>query len=138
MAKNPYGQHAWSKHIELTSPYFKIEEEPWSAEQARMGDFAEIGVIVARVVCGFVLNNKLNADVSTHKALGIIILVLGCLQVMAILVRPEKESKTRKYWNWYHQGVGRILIIFAIANVFYGIHLGEKGKAWNAGYGAFN
>lgn len=55
---------------------------------------------------------------------------------MALLVRPEKESKTRKYWNWYHQGVGRILIIFVIANVFYGIHLGEKGKAWNAGYGA--
>ncbi|ONH92621.1 hypothetical protein PRUPE_8G184600 [Prunus persica] len=85
---------------------------------------------------GILLIIGLNADVSTHKALGIIILVLGCLQVMALLVRPEKESKARKYWNWYHQGVGRILIIFAIANVFYGIHLGEKGKAWNAGYGA--
>lgn len=24
---------------------------------------------------------------------------------------------------------------FAIANVFYGIHLGEEGHGWNAGYG---
>ncbi|RXH97911.1 hypothetical protein DVH24_010236 [Malus domestica] len=90
---------------------------------------------ITGVLCGFALNNKLNADVSTHKSLGIFVLVLGCLQVMALLVRPEKESKVRRYWNWYHQGVGRILIIFAVANVFYGIHLGEKGKGWSAGYG---
>lgn len=51
------------------------------------------------------------------------------------MARPDKASKVRKYWNWYHQNTGRILIIFAIANVFYGIHLGEKGKGWNAGYG---
>lgn len=54
---------------------------------------------------------------------------------MAFLARPNKESKVRKYWNWYHHNMGRILIIFAIANIFYGIHLGEKGKGWNAGYG---
>ncbi|KAH9745579.1 cytochrome b561 and DOMON domain-containing protein [Citrus sinensis] len=67
---------------------------------------------VAGVICGLVLENKFDADVSTHKGLGIFILVLGCLQVFL----------------W-------ILIIFAIANIFYGIHLGEKGKGWNAGYG---
>lgn len=54
---------------------------------------------------------------------------------MAILARPEKGSKVREYWNWYHHNVGRILIIFAIANIFYGIHLGEKGDKWNIGYG---
>ncbi|PQM42297.1 cytochrome b561 and DOMON domain-containing protein [Prunus yedoensis var. nudiflora] len=145
------------------SPYSKLRKSHGVLNMLGWGILMIIGVIVARylkpydplwfylhtciqsfgfifgiigVVCGFVLNNKLNADVSTHKALGIIILVLGCLQVMALLVRPEKESKARKYWNWYHQGVGRILLILAIANVFYGIHLGEKGKAWNAGYGA--
>ncbi|KAH7576567.1 hypothetical protein ACOSP7_003000 [Xanthoceras sorbifolium] len=86
------------------------------------------------VITGLVLNNKLDADVSTHKSLGILILVLGCLQVLAFLARPDKESKVRKYWNWYHYMVGRILIIFAISNVFYGIHLGEKGTEWRAGY----
>ncbi|KAK1567019.1 hypothetical protein Q3G72_007268 [Acer saccharum] len=86
------------------------------------------------VITGLVLNNKLGNDVSIHKSLGILILVLGCLQVMALLARPNKESKVRKYWNWYHYTVGRILIIFAISNVFYGIHLGEKGTGWRAGY----
>lgn len=40
----------------------------------------------------------------------------------------------RKYWNWYHYGLGRALIILAVANVFYGIHLGDAGSGWNAGY----
>jgi uncharacterized membrane protein len=58
-----------------------------------------------------------------------------CTQVMAFLARPEKSSKVRKYWNWYHYSVGRILIIFAVANVFYGIHLGKEGREWKGGYG---
>ncbi|KAL4352244.1 hypothetical protein GQ457_06G027810 [Hibiscus cannabinus] len=86
------------------------------------------------IITGFVLEHRLGVDVDTHKALGIFILVLGCLQVMAVFARPGKESKVRKYWNWYHQNGGRILIAFAIANVFYGIHLGDEGTAWNASY----
>ena len=54
---------------------------------------------------------------------------------MAFLARPEKSSKVRKYWNWYHYSAGRILIIFAVANVFYGIHLGGEGREWKGGYG---
>ncbi|XP_010524635.1 PREDICTED: cytochrome b561 and DOMON domain-containing protein At3g07570 [Tarenaya hassleriana] len=88
------------------------------------------------VICGLVLENRTKAStVSTHKGLGITILVMGCLQVMALLARPDKQSKYRRYWNWYHHNVGRILIILAIANVFYGIHLGKAGSAWNGGYG---
>ncbi|XP_065876272.1 cytochrome b561 and DOMON domain-containing protein At3g07570 [Euphorbia lathyris] len=87
------------------------------------------------VIIGFVLEDRIHANVSTHKGLGIFILVLGCLQVMAFLARPEKSSKLRTYWNWYHYSVGRTLMAFAIGNVFYGIHLGEKGSGWNVGYG---
>lgn len=36
---------------------------------------------VAGVISGFVLNNRIEAHVTTHKALGIFILVLGSLQV---------------------------------------------------------
>ncbi|GKU97812.1 hypothetical protein SLEP1_g10897 [Rubroshorea leprosula] len=86
------------------------------------------------VICGFVLEDRLSAHVPTHKGLGIFILVLGCLQVMAFLARPNKTSKVRKYWNWYHYSVGRILMVFAIANIFYGIHLGKEGHRWTAGY----
>lgn len=50
------------------------------------------------------------------------------------MARPDKESKVRKYWNWYHFSVGRILIFLAAVNVFYGIHLGNAGTGWNAGF----
>ncbi|CAH9075337.1 unnamed protein product [Cuscuta epithymum] len=88
----------------------------------------------AGVICGFVLENRLGINVHTHKSLGIFILVLGCLQVIAFLARPKKEAKVRKYWNWYHHNVGRILVILAIANIFYGIHLADAGSSWNAGF----
>jgi uncharacterized membrane protein len=54
---------------------------------------------------------------------------------MAFLGRLDNSLKVRKYWNWYRNSVGRILIIFVVANVFYGIHLVEKGREWNGGYG---
>lgn len=54
---------------------------------------------------------------------------------MAFLARPNKESKARKYWNLYHHNIGRILILLAIANIFYGIHLGKEGSAWTISYG---
>ncbi|KAG5232137.1 cytochrome b561 and DOMON domain-containing protein [Salix suchowensis] len=92
---------------------------------------------VAGVICGLVLEHRLGVDVSTHKGLGIFILVLGCLQVMAFLARPGKSSKVRKYWNWYHHSAGGILIVLAAANVFYGIHLARKGREWNVGMELF-
>ncbi|KAG6401330.1 hypothetical protein SASPL_138183 [Salvia splendens] len=88
------------------------------------------------VICGFVLDDRLSANVSKHKALGITILTFGCLQVLALLIRPDKSSKVRKYWNWYHFGVGRVLVFLAAINVFYGIHLGKAGSSWNAGFAA--
>lgn len=89
---------------------------------------------IAGIICGFVLKDRVSTNVSKHKAIGIVVLVLACLQVMAFLARPNKESKVRKYWNWYHYTVGRVLIFLAAVNVFYGIHLGNGGTAWNAAY----
>ncbi|OVA08760.1 Cytochrome b561 [Macleaya cordata] len=90
---------------------------------------------VSGVIAGLVLEDLLSAQVDRHKTIGILVLILGCLQVMAFLARPNKESKVRKYWNWYHYTVGRLLIVLAIANVFYGIKVGKEKKGWNAGYG---
>ncbi|KAK6145182.1 hypothetical protein DH2020_022002 [Rehmannia glutinosa] len=86
------------------------------------------------VICGLVLENRLDASVNKHKGIGITILIFGCLQVIAFLARPDKTSKVRTYWNWYHFGVGRALIFLAAINVFYGIHLGNAGSGWNAGF----
>ncbi|XWS75951.1 hypothetical protein CRYUN_Cryun01aG0135700 [Craigia yunnanensis] len=118
----------------IVARYFKQWDPIWFYSHAVIQSCAFI-LGISGVICGFVLEDRLKADVSTHKGLGIFILVLGCLQVMAVFARPNKESKLRKFWNWYHYCAGRLLIAFAIANVFYGIHLGEKGKGWNVGYG---
>lgn len=91
----------------------------------------------AGVICGFVLNSRVSRNVSNHKTIGIIVSFLGCLQVIAILARPDKASKSRKFWNWYHYGVGRILIFLAAVNVFYGVHLANGGNGWKAGYAIF-
>lgn len=36
---------------------------------------------ITGVLCGFLLDNRLQVDVSTHKGIGIFIFVLGCIQV---------------------------------------------------------
>nr|GMD12306.1 cytochrome B561 and DOMON domain-containing protein At3g07570-like [Ipomoea batatas] len=117
----------------IVARYFRQWDPVWFYSHTVVQTIAFI-LGFAGVICGLVLENRLGTDVDTHKGLGIFILALGCLQVIALLVRPNKEAKVRKYWNWYHHNVGRILVIIAIANIFYGIHLGDAGTAWNAGF----
>lgn len=62
-------------------------------------------------------------------------LILFGSQVLAFKLRPEKESNIRKYWNYYHHNVGRLMVILAFSNTFYGLHLGGEGSSWFAGYG---
>ncbi|MFS7953937.1 putative cytochrome b561/ferric reductase transmembrane [Helianthus anomalus] len=90
---------------------------------------------LAGVIAGVVLNDRIDAGVGKHKGLGVTILVFGFLQVLAFLARPSIDAKARKYWNWYHHNVGRLMILFAIVNIFYGIHLAKAGSSWNGGYG---
>ncbi|KAL9998187.1 putative DOMON domain, cytochrome b561/ferric reductase transmembrane [Helianthus debilis subsp. tardiflorus] len=90
---------------------------------------------LAGVIAGVVLNDRIDAGVGKHKGLGVTILVFGFLQVLAFLARPSIDAKARKYWNWYHHNVGRLMIVFAIVNIFYGIHLAKAGSSWNGGYG---
>lgn len=52
-----------------------------------------------------------------------------------MLLRPHKDAKFRKYWNWYHHWVGRTALVLAAANIFIGIHVGKPGKSWKVGYG---
>ena len=90
----------------------------------------------AGVIAGFKLNDDLpGAD--RHQALGIAILVFGCLQVLAFLARPGKGSKVRRYWNWYHHYVGRAAVACAVANVFVGLSVAHEASAAAAFYGVF-
>ncbi|XP_065009883.1 cytochrome b561 and DOMON domain-containing protein At3g61750-like [Musa acuminata AAA Group] len=96
-----------------------------------------IGFIIglAAVVTGKSLYDKLHASVHTHRGLGIFVLVLGILQVLAFFLRPDKDSKYRRYWNWYHQWVGRLALFFAAVNIIVGIRVGGAGSSWKVGYG---
>ncbi|KAG8054366.1 hypothetical protein GUJ93_ZPchr0001g29319 [Zizania palustris] len=87
------------------------------------------------IVAGFRLDDE--DEVGAHKAIGIIVLVCACLQVLAVLARPIKESKARKYWNWYHHYVGRAAVILGVGNIFYGLSLAKEGQEWSYVYGIF-
>ncbi|EES03440.1 cytochrome b561 and DOMON domain-containing protein At3g61750 [Sorghum bicolor] len=90
---------------------------------------------LAGVVAGVSLYNKIQADVPAHRGLGIFVLVLGILQILAIFLRPNKDSKYRKFWNWYHHWVGRLALFFAAINIVLGIKVGGAGNSWKIGYG---
>ncbi|BAF06988.1 cytochrome b561 and DOMON domain-containing protein At3g07570 [Oryza sativa Japonica Group] len=96
-----------------------------------------LGFVVGAVaiVAGFRLDGE--DDVGAHKAVGVAVLVCACLQVMAVLARPIKEAKARKYWNWYHHYVGRAAVVLGVGNVFYGMSLAKEGDEWSYVYGIF-
>lgn len=56
-------------------------------------------------------------------------------QVSAFCLRPNKDAKIRKYWNWYHHWVGRLTLFLAAVNIVLGIELGGAGIVWKVGYG---
>ncbi|XP_051131097.1 cytochrome b561 and DOMON domain-containing protein At3g07570 [Andrographis paniculata] len=117
----------------MVARYMRRWDPLWFYSHAIIQSIAfSLGII--GVICGLVLENRLDISVNKHKTLGIIILIFGTLQVMAVLLRPDKASKIRKYWNWYHHNAGRVVIVLAAVNVFYGIHLANGGTNWNTGF----
>ncbi|CAN6444708.1 unnamed protein product [Victoria cruziana] len=90
---------------------------------------------VATVIAGNLLYRKLKVNIPTHRGIGMFVFALSVLQVSAVLLRPHKDAKFRKYWNWYHHWVGRTALVLAAANIFIGIHVGKPGKSWKVGYG---
>ncbi|KAI7747646.1 hypothetical protein M8C21_032539 [Ambrosia artemisiifolia] len=118
----------------IVARYFKHKEPLWY--YLHVG-FQFVGFIFA-VAAGFVglnMYNKFNFHAPAHKGLGITAIVLSVLQVMAFFIRPEKDSKHRRYWNWYHHYVGRIALFFGCLNILLGIQLADAGSSWKIGYG---
>ncbi|KAH9321184.1 hypothetical protein KI387_015823, partial [Taxus chinensis] len=58
-----------------------------------------------------------------HRNLGIVMFTLGSLQTFALLFRPKKTHKLRKYWKSYHHFVGYACVIISVVNVFEGINI---------------
>ncbi|KAF8402169.1 hypothetical protein HHK36_013121 [Tetracentron sinense] len=71
---------------------------------------------------------------NTHRNLGIALFSLATLQIFALFLRPKKDHKYRIYWNVYHHGVGYVILILGIINVFKGLDILVPAKKWKTAY----
>lgn len=117
----------------IVARYFKQWDPIWFYSHIAIQVFSFLFGLVGFIL-GFVVDGFINAKVTHHKNIGILILILGFFQVMALFIRPKRGTKPRKYWNWYHHNAGRIMVIFAVSNIFYGIRLGMEGSSWYGTY----
>ncbi|KAF8379704.1 hypothetical protein HHK36_029148 [Tetracentron sinense] len=118
----------------IVARYYKNRDPQWYYLHIAIQSLGFI-IGLAGTVAGMRLYGKLHANVSTHRGIGILVAVLSILQVMALFLRPKKDSKSRKYWNWYHHWVGRFVLFFGALNILLGIQAGGGGRVWNLGYG---
>ncbi|KAK7262096.1 hypothetical protein RJT34_29656 [Clitoria ternatea] len=95
-------------------------------------------------ISGFGLGLKLGNDsedveYDTHRALGIVMVCFGTLQVFALFLRLNKDHKHRFYWNVYHHLIGYATIIISIVNIFKGFdtlenYVGNRYNKWKHAY----
>ncbi|KAM0901143.1 hypothetical protein ACQ4PT_020155 [Festuca glaucescens] len=121
----------------MVARYFRRQDPYWFyGHMAVQGVGFLVGI--AAVIIGFRLEDDDGLkNIDVHKAIGIAILAMSSLQVTAVLARPNKMSKVRRFWNWYHHNIGRIAILLAIANVFLGLTIAKEVSAYIVSYGVF-
>ncbi|CAD6260413.1 unnamed protein product [Miscanthus lutarioriparius] len=120
----------------ITARYFRQLDPCWFYTHMAI-QVSGYAVGIAGIVLGFRLNEDGLKNVDVHKALGIAILAMASLQVLAILARPDKTSKVRRFWNWYHHNIGRATILLAIGNIFLGLSIAQEISAYIVSYGVF-
>ncbi|RLM64734.1 cytochrome b561 and DOMON domain-containing protein [Panicum miliaceum] len=120
----------------ITARYFRQLDPCWFYSHLAI-QVSGYAIGIAAVVLGFRLNEDGLRNVGVHKALGIGILAMASLQVLAILARPDKTSKVRRFWNWYHHNIGRAAILVAVGNVFLGLSIAQETNAYIVSYGVF-
>ncbi|KAJ3700978.1 hypothetical protein LUZ61_004683 [Rhynchospora tenuis] len=118
----------------IIARYFRHKDPLWFYLHVAIQFLGYFGGLAA-VVAGISLYNKLHSDFRSHKSLGIVILVLASLQVIAFFIRPDQESKLRRYWNWYHHWLGRLALFLAAINITLGLKIGDAGSSWKLVYG---
>ncbi|KAJ7515440.1 hypothetical protein O6H91_22G013300 [Diphasiastrum complanatum] len=119
----------------ITARYFRQFDPTWFylhiAFQATGYIFA-----IAGVALGTSLTHKVpGVHFHRHRGIGIFVFVVASLQMLALVLRPNKEAKLRRYWNWYHHFMGSLAIFLAIVNIYYGLHIANAGDHWRVGYG---
>ncbi|GLJ31157.1 hypothetical protein SUGI_0624300 [Cryptomeria japonica] len=69
-----------------------------------------------------------------HRNIGIAVFAIATAQMFALLVRPNKENKYRKYWNIYHHSVGYTIVVLSIVNIFKGFDMLQPEHKWKRAY----
>lgn len=76
---------------------------------------------IAGLALGFTANGGWETDQPVHRDLGMAATALACVQVTALVARPDKHHAYRGLWYHGHAWIGRSAAILAIANIYYGI-----------------
>ncbi|XP_010548789.1 PREDICTED: cytochrome b561 and DOMON domain-containing protein At3g59070-like [Tarenaya hassleriana] len=71
-----------------------------------------------------------------HSIIGVVLFILGFLQILALKARPDKDHKYRRYWNWYHHAVGYVVIGLSIYNIYKGLAILQPANTWRIVYTA--
>jgi retron-type reverse transcriptase len=84
----------------IVARYFKDWDPFWFNFHASVQSLGFILGLIG-VISGLILNNQLHVNFNLHKALGIIILVLACLQVFSLGHRSSNSLKMRYFIKEY-------------------------------------
>ncbi|CAJ1950415.1 unnamed protein product [Sphenostylis stenocarpa] len=118
----------------IIARYFRHKDPLWFYLHAII-QFVGFTFGLTTVVLGLQLYSKMHAHIQAHRGIGIFVLVLTILQIFALILRPNKDSKIRKMWNCYHSWFGRLALIFAAINIVLGMKAAGAGSDWKIGYG---
>ncbi|KAI5019955.1 hypothetical protein ZWY2020_044843 [Hordeum vulgare] len=90
-------------------------------------------------LCGFAIGidlGNLSKGITylSHRNIGIVVLAIGTLEIVALILKPNKDHKLRVYWNLYHHSAGYAIIILGIVNVFKGMTILNVEEKLKTGY----
>ncbi|KAI7840047.1 hypothetical protein COHA_006253 [Chlorella ohadii] len=105
--------------------------DPWAIQS--------LGLVlgIAGFAIGFAIAGGWDGAFHVHRSLGMAATVLGIAQVSALVARPNKMSRWRRSWDFWHWWQGRAAAALAVANIFYGlINVQNVGTGGVAAYTA--
>jgi hypothetical protein len=85
-------------------------------------------------ITGLIAVRRSRGSRPTHRTLGILILILGVFQALAICLRPHKGAKLRGLWEIQHHWSGRSALILAVANVYIGFNILQPPTGWKVAF----
>ncbi|KAJ4719725.1 Cytochrome b561 and DOMON domain-containing protein [Melia azedarach] len=119
----------------ITARYMKVFADPAWFYAHIIFQTSAYALGIAGAVTGIYLGGKSHGvQHQTHRKIGIVLLVLGFLQLLALKLRPSKEHKYRLWWNIYHHSLGYTIIVLSIINIFEGFNILNPVKTWRLLY----